>query len=186
MNRFKFHFIVLPFCLISLLGQVDKKTNSFNKIWVTFNLGISGTGTETNNWNSGLYSSLGLNLSSPNNNIKLKYTNNMPGGLFSEFSQRVYDFGILYGFKPDFEYGNVILSGGISIVSGYYYKSKYEDSTGYTYDRESIYSVGFPFELQFDWNTFKYFGVGLSAFGNINFERIFYGAGLSVNIGKVR
>ena len=186
MVNFKLIFLVLFFCLLLLLGKDEKENNSFNKVWFSYNLGVSGTGTETDNWNSGLYYSIGLNVSSLNNNIKIKYTHNMPGGLFTEFSQRVYDIGILYGLKPNYEYGNVIISGGISLVSGYYYKSNFVDSIGYIYDKKSITSVGIPFELQFDWNTFKKFGIGLSIFGNLNLERSFYGGGLSINIGSLR
>ncbi|MCG2759775.1 MAG: DUF2715 domain-containing protein [Candidatus Delongbacteria bacterium] len=186
MYLLKYLFLMLLFCLLLLLGQVEEENNSCRKIWFTYNLGISGTEIEKDDWTSGLYYCLGLNVSSRNNNIKIKYTHNMLGGLYTEFSQRVYDFGILYGLKPNFKNGNVIISGGISLVSGYYYKHNYVDSIGYIYEKKSFNSVGIPLELQFDWNTFKKVGIGISIFGNLNFEKLFYGAGLNVNIGSLK
>lgn len=179
MSKLKTIILVLLLSVLMLYGQ----DNSFDRKWFTFNTGLCGA----ENWDPALHYILAFNFSSKHNNIKLKYTYNIASGLFSESLKRIYDLGLLYGFKPDFEYGSVILSGGVSVVGGYYHTSEFDvEVVDYVYEKHSILSVGFPYELEFNWNIFRKFGIGLSFFGDLNFDRSFYGAGVNVNIGTLR
>lgn len=73
MLKFKLIFLMLFFCLLLLFGQVEKEDSSFNKVWFSYNLGVSGTNAEADNWNSGLYHSLGLNVFGNLNNERSFY-----------------------------------------------------------------------------------------------------------------
>jgi len=178
-------FILFISCSLTFADSTDDNQNSFNKKWFTFGLGMS------DEFDRGLSAhpsyNMCMNFASKNNTIKLKYTYIYSSGIFTESLSRLYDFGLLYGFKPDFKYINLVCSGGISLVGGYQYITEYNDTTGdYDGKSRSIFTVGFPFELQVDWNTFSKFGIGISIFGDFNFESSFFGAGLNFNIGSLR
>ena len=177
--------ILVIFYSLGFSEPVETKNSKYNKKWFTFGLGMS---SQLDKGSSARPSyNMSMNFASKKNTIEIKYTYIYASGIFTESLSRLYDFGILYGFKPNFKYVNLTCSGGISLVGGYQYVSEYNDTTG-TYDEnpKSIFTVGFPFELQFDWNTFTKFGIGLSVFGDLNFEKSFYGASLNFNIGTVR
>ncbi|MDA3837914.1 MAG: hypothetical protein PF574_02915 [Candidatus Delongbacteria bacterium] len=177
----KIILILLVFYSLTFADSIDENPGKFNNIWFTFGAGLCSA---FENGSSGKpFYSLGLSFCSDNRIIKLKTTDILTSGLFSESLSQLYDFGILYGFKPHFKYINLVCSGGISIVGGYYHI--YNTDT-FKEDKKGIFSVGFPFELQFDWNAFTKFGVGISIFGDINFEKSFYGAGLNFNFGSLR
>jgi hypothetical protein len=164
-------------------SEQDTMSYNIDRIWISIGLGIGGEGID--NWQPYPSSGFSFNYSSGSKLLRLRYYYNSLHAPFTEQLKCVRDLGLLYGYRKQLARSAVSLSGGISLVSGYYYKWLGYYS-GEEYDRKVIAAVGFPFEAQLDWSPFRKFGIGLSIYGDINTEMSFYGLMLLFNIGKLR
>ncbi len=164
-------------------SEQDIPTHNIDRIWISMGLGIGGEGID--NWQPYPSSEFSFNYSSGSKLLRLRYYYNSLHAPFTEQLKCVRDLGLLYGYRKQLAKSAVSLIGGISLVSGYYYKWLGYYS-GEEYDRKVIAAVGFPFEAQLDWSPFRKFGIGLSIYGDINTEMSFYGLMLLFNIGKLR
>lgn len=99
------------------------------------------------------------------------------------FGDEFWDIGLLYGWaSSEYDY-HVSFSSGIAIMGG----SRSEGGLFSNTPREVISAqFGVPLEGQFYWRPFRYFGLGLYGFANLNIEQLFAGLALSVQLGKLR
>jgi hypothetical protein len=172
-----------------ILSAIIFKAISFqlkgdDRFWISFGVGVSDI--EIESWQPYPSFPLSFNYSTGSKLFRFRHYYNSLTIPLSEQTESVRDIGFLYGYSKEFSRGTVSLSGGISLVAGYFYSYEYEDGTGYTSDRENFSTVGFPFEAQLDWSAFRRFGIGLSIYGDINNEMSFYGISFNFNIGKLR
>jgi hypothetical protein len=95
------------------------------------------------------------------------------------FNDSFYDFGVIYGrgvHRNDFL---LSLGTGASLAAGKRTGGLFDDS-------ESVGPIfGFPFELQLFIRPFRYAGMGVYGFANLNRKQTFCGAIFSVQIGKM-
>lgn len=177
MNTFKILSAII-FMAISFQLKAD------DRIWVSLGYGVGDNEIEF--WQPYPSFPLSFNYSTGSKLFRFRHYYNSLTMPFSEQMRSVKDLGFLYGYRKELSRGSVSLSGGISLVTGYFYSYEYENDTGYTYDRENFSTVGFPFEAQLDWSAFRRFGIGLSIYGDINNEMSFYGIALNFNAGILR
>jgi len=188
--------LLIYFTIISFnwcFGQDNfKSKNEFG--WLNLGLGASSF--------SSFGSSLGINVSYQirANLISFRYVYNakFKGEIFTAYvprSEKIRDFGVLYGLSTKSKVGFASISGGISIVSGvrrgeYLYKSCNSSGgwfcfgPGY-YEKLRFTTVGIPIEAQV-FITGENAGIGIYVFANINPESSFFGALLSLQLGKLR
>lgn len=103
-------------------------------------------------------------------------------------SESVWDAGILLGriFKND--YGLVSFSAGLSFVGGLKrgeYISNDETWGGY-YNMKHRATLGIPLESHLVYTLSRNAGIGITAFGNLNMDKPFFGALLSLHLGIIR
>ena len=95
------------------------------------------------------------------------------------FNDSFYDFGVIYGRSMNRNDFFLSIGTGASLAAG-------KRSAGLFDDSESVGPIfGIPFELQLFIRPFRFAGVGVYAFANLNREQTFGGAILSVQIGKM-
>ncbi|NUN69857.1 MAG: hypothetical protein HUU02_09120, partial [Bacteroidetes bacterium] len=83
-------------------------------------------------------------------------------------------------------WGLLSLSAGLSLVGGVQ-RGAWVSSSGWfssQFEEKTFSHAGIPLEAQWIWRPLDDFGVGLYAFGNINRTKPFYGALLSLQIGR--
>ena len=105
--------------------------------------------------------------------------------------EHVSDLGILYGKRwsqPGL--GFVSVSGGIAFVHGmrrgeFIRKTGSWFSTTHYYEKEPFTTVGLPIDMQFCLAPFNSVGLALDLFGNLNPERSYRAATLSLIIGEL-
>ena len=105
-------------------------------------------------------------------------------------SETVWDFGVLYGRIAKASYGFASISTGISIVGGVQ-RGRYLSSSGEWfgtsyYEENNFITVGITVEGQLFWTPLDFFGIGFYGFANLNKEKSFIGALLSIQLGKLR
>lgn len=168
--------------LFVMLSAISLCAN--DRLWFSTGFGVGDNNIES--WQPYPSFPLSFNYAAGNKLFRFRDYYNSLHGLFTEQMRSVRDVGFLYGYRKEFSKGAVSVSGGIGLVTGHYYEYKFEDIAGYYYDRESFTAAGFPFEAQIDWNAFKYFGIGLSIYGDLNPEMSFYGMMLNFNVGSLK
>lgn len=103
-------------------------------------------------------------------------------------SESVWDFGALYGINAKGSLVFASVSGGVSFVTGVR-RGKYLGSSGWfssNYESEPFVTVGIPVEGQLFWTPLNFLGIGFYGFANLNPEKSFVGALLSIQLGKLR
>jgi len=189
--------LLIYFTIISFnwcFGQDNYKLeNQFG--WVNLGVGASSF--------SSFGSSLGINVSYQikANLISFRYVYNakFKGEIFTTYvprSEKIRDFGVLYGLSVKSKEGFASISVGLSIVNGLK-RGKYLYSvsncsgvffclaeTRY-YEKLRFTTVGIPIEIQL-FLTGENVGIGIYGFANINPESSFVGALLSLQLGKLR
>lgn len=98
------------------------------------------------------------------------------------FGKTIGDYGILYNYALT---SSKVLSSfgvGVSLVSGSISKGLFPEEE----PEEIGPTVGLPLEAQLFWRPFRFIGIGLYGYANINPEESFAGATLSVQLGKLR
>ena len=71
---------------------------------------------------------------------------------------------------------------GVSLVSGSISKGLFAEEE----PEEIGPTIGLPLEAQLFWRSFRFIGIGLYGYANINPEESFAGATLNIQIGKLR
>jgi hypothetical protein len=104
--------------------------------------------------------------------------------------ETVGDLGVLYGKRwsqPGL--GFMSLSGGVALVHGVRRGEFIRSSGGWFgtshYEEESFVTVGLPVDVQFALAAFQGIGLAADFFGNLNSERTYGGASVSLIIGKL-
>ena len=176
--------LLIYFTIISFnwcLGQDNfKSENKFG--WVNIGLGASSFGI-----------SLGINGSYQikNNLISFRYIYNEDFCIIFCDSppNKIQDLGLLYGLSAKKSKGFASISIGISYVSYNIRGAKISGGGGFlsggTYEELNFYVVGIPIEIQL-FSTGENVGIGIYGFANINPESSFFGALLSLQLGKLR
>ena len=96
------------------------------------------------------------------------------------FGKSVGDYGLLYGRTLKQEQVFVSVGVGLAVVEG-------TISHGLFSNKEKIGpTIGIPVEAQLFWRPFRFLGIGLYGFANLNPEEPFVGATLSFQFGKLR
>jgi len=170
--------------LILLIIISSASLRADDKFWFSTGFGVGDNGLEY--WQPYPSYPISFNYASGNKLFRFRHYYNTLTRPFSEFTRSARDLGLLYGYRKEFNKGSVSACGGIGLVTGHYYEYLFEDYVGYYYDRKTFNAAGFPFEAQIEWNTFKYFGIGLSIYGDLNTEMSFYGVMLNFNIGVLK
>jgi len=103
-------------------------------------------------------------------------------------SEFVWDAGILFGriFKNNF--GQISISAGLSFVGGLKrgaFISDDETWGGY-YNMKHRATLGIPLESHLIYMLSRNAGIGITAFGNLNLDKPFFGALLSLQLGIIR
>jgi len=110
--------------------------------------------------------------------------------LFVDPLESVGDMGVLYGKRWSGPVGYISASAGLALVNGMR-RGEYRESSGVWfitshYEKDPFVTVGVPANVQLVLAPIKYFGLALDLFGNVNPERSFGGATVSLLIGKMR
>jgi hypothetical protein len=158
-------------------SQPDKNSIQHNW-WINGGLGASSIG------NFSAYSS--LNYTAGSNIFKVRsYTS----GDFMEISEySVEEYGLLYGYYLE----NTEIA-SLSFMFGLSYLHLREKgdfiSTGFIYDNNEYIShdiIGIPLEMQLNLNIFKYAGLSLVLYGNVNYEMSLVGVNLNLMFGNLK
>ena len=103
-------------------------------------------------------------------------------------SEFVWDAGILLGriFKNGF--GLVSFSAGLSFVGGLKRGAyiSFDETWGGYYQMEHRATLGIPLESHLVYMLSRNAGIGITAFGNLNLDKPFFGALLSLQLGIIR
>lgn len=103
-------------------------------------------------------------------------------------SESIWDAGILLGRMCHNDIGLLSFAAGLSFVGGLKrgaYIANDETWGGY-YKMEHRATVGIPLESHLIYLLSKNAGIGITAFGNLNFDKPFFGALLSLQLGILR
>ncbi len=169
-------FTAMALIIWNPLTYAQNNPNDTPRIW-----GIAGFGGSSVGW------AIGANLSyQPGHHIitvRGIHTEEDLIALLSP-SEYVWDIGALYGrcYKSPSIFASI--SGGISIVGGGEHGGGGFGSSPRV--EETFSTVGVPIESLLYWTRSTNLGVGLYGFANLNSEKSFYGALLSVQIGNLR
>jgi hypothetical protein len=124
-----------------------------------------------------------------NNNLAIRFINHFQN-IHESKILRHYDLGLLYGKTL----GTVLqlnFSGGIGIIGGKYEETIYPDLSkpnpgGITYVDKSYIGFNVPFEAGLSIVPAKKFGIGFSAFANLNSQKSINGFVLKLEFGERR
>ena len=179
MKYFLLFLIFTASCLNAINFKEGNKTFPYH-LW--FSAGLGSMWTEDTSMPN-LYAS--INFSKNNHILKLRAIGG--GGIQSPpDTERAGDIGLLYGYKQSF--GNIHLSylAGIGLTAGKYKSDRIDENFSYLrYQMIDYETISLPLEIQLDLNRARPFGLGLSAFGNINAEKSFAGISLNLLIGRL-
>lgn len=180
------YFIVFTFFLSSGFSQILDTKN--DKYWIDGGLGRYFATYKTE--------SIALGFSA-----NLLKNNTIYGGRFIHYqelwlfgpepSEKFNEFGILIGKGFYGEYLQIQFLGGIGIFGGYkrgdylytdtnnlWFKTKY-------YEKEKFVTAYIPIGIDIQIKPFKYLGLGVSLFGNLNIKTPLYGFIVKIGIGKL-
>lgn len=107
--------------------------------------------------------------------FSVRGTHNSHKGSYFRSSEKVYDFGFMYGRYKRFEDIFTSLSMGCSFVGGSSEKLLYKNSNSFS-------TIGVPIEGQIFWKPDSSIGIGLTGFANINYRSPFFGLLFSLRV----
>ncbi|MFH0988507.1 MAG: hypothetical protein V1799_00650 [bacterium] len=174
------HYLVVAMSL--LLGQSSLEAQQSSSaaaedcpIWMNIGMGGGSTGVS-------LGTSLSYELES--SLLTLRYIYNKEIELLGDSTpwESVSDIGVLYGIMTKASYGMASLSAGISTVRGVR-RGGFIAKTGLfstTYAEIRFSTAGIPLEGRLYWRTSSSFGIGIYVVGNLNDQKSFIAAQLSV------
>ena len=118
------------------------------------------------------------------NLVSIRLLRNKEINWFVSPLESIWDFGGLYGLIYKSPKISSSMSGGIALVGGGR-RGKLLSTNGYfdsRYETDLFMTIGLPVEFTLFWTPRPAFGIGLYGFGNINPERSFFGALLSLQL----
>jgi len=180
----------LIFLILSLTSFAqDTAVVKNNNIWINCGIGLSSfrSGDEFG-------PAMNFEISYEKNNalFSCRFVHNTEFVLFTSPAETVWDFGLLYGKIKKYAYGSASMSCGISLIGGVrrgdYLSSSGSGwfSLGSNHDKRNFYNIGIPVEAQLFWTPTSVFGVGVSAFANLNLDKPFYGTTLLLQLGNLK
>jgi len=147
--------------------------------WLSAGLGASTSGVSLGAGYSGQVGRSGL--------ISVRIIENTEISIFESPSEKIWDFGVLYGQSLKMSNGYATISTGISLVGGVNRGEKISgDWLSAKYRKVNFSTVGIPFEGQLFWTASPTFGIGIYIFTNINQEKSFYGALVCIRYGNLK
>jgi len=159
--------------------QQESPTVSAQK-WAATGLGFS---------NQGLATGLNFSIQKQQHLFMLRAIHNLEFEILgSDPAETVWDIGILYGRRLQSQYGYIVFAGGVSLVGGINRGSFIENKGWFSQRHNEIpfTSVGLPVACQFVLTPFRYIGLGLHIFGNLNFEKSFAGFLITLELGQLK
>jgi hypothetical protein len=175
----KLMIVLLIFYSAEAFTQVNGRADSY---WFDGSLGGD---------NLGINGGVSINYMHKSTVFRLRYLGSEEFQIFGPSpSETVNDVGILFGKTYTKKYIQLVASGGMGFITGikrgnYLYSEGGLFGTGY-YQRERVYGMGIPVELEFQVRPFRYAGLGMGVFGDLNTYRSLYGVQFKLLFGKLR
>ncbi len=176
----------------SLSGFSQTSADSSKVFWGTF--GFAG-------YHSGSSEGFGFNISTDylknKNYWKLRFINvyEFDIEIFSQTipDEKFYDIGLLYGRIKKTKFIRLSIAGGLGLFGGvkrgpfeYSTSSTWGLGSKYYYREDHILSPAIPLEVDLNLIPFKYVGIGISGFANLNIENSMVGFTIKLELGRLR
>lgn len=159
------------------VDRADSGNSSLTSYWLDGGIGGGSTGFATGV--SASYLS-GYNL------YTVRYAYNAEMNLLSSSPAiSVWDVGLLYGRTARNQMYYSSASAGVGLVGGVR-RGKSISGTLFDYESHSYSTIGIPLQVELFLTPRPFFGIGLSAAGNLNPERSFADVRLCLRVGKLR
>ena len=168
------HFTISISLLLIMTGFIYAQSGNQNYYWMNFGLGLGSVG-EDGEGGMAIHFNFAYEIAGKILTLRMLDCGQLFGRSLDEIS-------FLYGKGFDFSKVYISFGGGIGMVKG-------SISHGIFSESKTTYigpTTGLPLEMQVQWRPFRLIGLGLYGFANINSEESFYGATLSLYIGKLR
>ena len=171
-------FILIPLLLFTFANTIHAQSTNSNAndkfFWLNAGLGPNTFGEE------GL--SLGVNMNATYQFSRHMFSLRLNG--CSEFftENKITEYGLLYGYALASSHILLSLGAGIAVVSGSISKGLFAEEE----PEEIGPTVGLPLEVHLCWRAFRFLGIGLYGYANMNPEESFAGVTLNLQIGKLR
>jgi len=188
--KFLICIFLLTFNNISFSNEINDRdlfeTKSLqdkgNFYWLNIGSGLTLSDSST----LGFGSVLSLSHEHERRLYSLRFLGSNELNLFEKPSLYLLDLGLLYGYMYRLGNNAFSISSGVSLIGGNK-KGKLINSEDFTDEYEEInyVTIGLPLELQALYIPFKYFGLGITFFGNLNNEKSYYGSMLTFQFGKL-
>lgn len=183
----KVHLKILILALIAsafTTGLYSQQIPEHSYLWLNAGIGPGSFSSMSGNFGGSF--GLGLNYSSNDRIYKVRFAQikELDLNIFGDSPppDKVWDFGVLYGFSSVKKKSMVSLSLGISFVHSV--KNIYvEKDFSYSYLADKYDGLGIPMEAQIIWFILDGIGASVSLFGDVNKENSFGGLNLGIIIG---
>ena len=162
------------------LSMHDNHLKTINNAW--FDLGIGGS-------NRGVTSQVSFSVQKGIHLITIRHIYNTEFNIFGPSpSETVWDISMLYGRSWKSKSAMVSISGGLGLVGGVR-RGDYICSDGWfssKYQKCPFSTIGLPLDVQLIWMPFRFLGLGIQGFANLNSEKSFHGLVANLQIGRLR
>ena len=105
-------------------------------------------------------------------------------------AESIWDIGVMYGRGAKSKYGFASIAAGLGLVGGVKRGSYLGHTGGWFgtdwYTENDFFTLGIPAEIQAFFTPFSILGIGVTLYGNLNFEKSFAGLMFCIQIGNLR
>ena len=180
---------IVVFILLLIYAQSLYSQKTIDSTLLIFGTGgVGGFDTEKT---GGIDAQFSIDFQKKHDQWKIRYIGGSELNLFGPTPNETFnDIGVLYGRVANYKNIQFSISGGLGIVTGIMRGAYLSSSPGFfsfsKYERRPYTTYGIPLEAEFNYNPFKFLGLGVIVFANINPESSFWGINFMWKIGKVR